>query len=109
MQTSNIKQVRTWELSRRSMDIIDPVDSIEMRKRLLNFVLSAAESTARECYLEMWDIIRNRKRVGNISKLSPATQATFGAAALDPRITIEKIETVLGQPFVGPKYLRGIK
>ena len=91
------------------MDYIDPIESIEMRKRLLNFVLSAAESTARECYLEMWDIIRNRKRVGDVSKLSAATQATFGAAALDPRITQAKIETVLGQPFVGPKYLRGVK
>lgn len=89
------------------MDIIDPTESIEMRKRLLNFVLSAAESTARACYLEMWDIIRNRKRVGDVSKLSAATQATFGAAALDPRITIERLEAVLGQPFVGPKYLKG--
>ena len=91
------------------MDYIDPIESIEMRRRLLRFVLTAAETVAHECYLEMWDIIRNRKRVGDMSKLSPATRATFGAAALDSRITQEKIETVLGQPFVGPKYLRGIK
>ena len=91
------------------MDYIDPIESIEMRKRMLNFVLSAAKNISQECYLEMWDIIRTRKSVSDLSKLSPATQATFGAAALDPRITAERIEAVLGQPFVGPKYLRGMK